>query len=73
MGDNVIEINGEENTINLTAQTINITAGSSTVTENGKSVLTPQASIRVSGNGNIQIEGKPVDINKGKPGLVNIK
>ena len=73
VGDNVIEINGEENTINLTAQTINITAGSSTVTENGKSVLTPQASIRVSGNGNIQIEGKPVDINKGKPGLVNIK
>ena len=73
VGDNVIEINGEENTINLTAQTINITAGSSTVTENGKSVLTPQASISVSGNGNIQIEGKPVDINKGKPGLVNIK
>ena len=73
VGGNVIEINGEENTINLTAQTINITAGSSTVTENGKSVLTPQASIRVSGSGNIEIEGKPVDINKGKPGLVNIK
>ena len=73
VGGNVIEINGEENTINLTAQAINITGVLSTVGENGKTVLIPQASIIVSGGGNVEIEGNPVDINKGKPGLVNIK
>ena len=73
VGGNVIEINGEENTINLTAQTINITGVSSTVAENGETVLIPQTRITVSGGGNIEIEGNPVDINKGKPGLVNIK
>ena len=73
VGGNVIEINGEENTINLTAQAINITGVLSTVGENGKTVLIPQASIIVSGGGNVKIEGNPVDINKGKPGLVNIK
>ena len=73
VGGNVIEINGEENTINLTAQAINITGVLSTVGENGKTVLIPQASIIVSGGGNVEIEGNPVEINKGKPGLVNIK
>ncbi len=73
VGGNVIEIDGEENTINLTAQSINIVGASSTVTENGETISTPQASITVSETGNIKIEGSPVDINKGKPGLVNIK
>jgi len=73
VGDNILEINSEDNSISLTAKVIKITATQSITIGNGQKKADTLSGIAITQTGNVDIVGNPVNINNGKGGLVNIK
>ena len=73
VGDNILEINSEDNSISLTAKVIKITATQSITIGNGQKKADTLSGIAITQAGNVDIVGNPVNINNGKGGLVNIK
>ncbi|EFB32705.1 hypothetical protein HMPREF0971_00937, partial [Segatella oris F0302] len=73
VGDNILEINSEDNSISLTAKVIKITASQSITIGNGQKKADTLSGIAITQAGNVDIVGNPVNINNGKGGLVNIK
>ena len=73
VGDNILEINSDDNSISLTAKVIKITATQSITIGNGQKKADTLSGIAITQTGNVDIVGNPVNINNGKGGLVNIK
>ena len=73
VGDNILEINSEDNSISLTAKVIKITATQSITIGNGQKKADTLSGIAITQAGNVDIVGNPVNINNGKGGLGNIK